>query len=406
MNFPVPWRVLVPIDAVDVLQNHVYGLKEISVETGALLHLSGEAETPATLQDKIVTLSGTVEQKEAACRRTVDKLRDFQDVSVEEPGVVVMLVPSRAVPMVIGQKGSQIKEVIDLSGAEVSVCKESIAGMQDQAIGITGTAGQAVSAVSKINAILQDLADRDRLQPSDFQYRVGQDPRPGGMDMLARAAHAGGNPRTNAKFVVATQIAGWIIGKQGRHIRELQENSGAHIQVLKEGEVPPGVSPMNRVVEIGGRYEAKAEGIQIVLMAIDSMPALQSPRETQLLVLKALTHGTELMDVKQMSGAEVDIQELPGHEEALCTVMGSIEARVKAAQRFLTRLEEVAQDGSLAANSEPAKAAMQPPASSPSKPLVSSTLAAPLPHAQPASFPLAGTDRQNIRTSASDDPWN
>eukprot|EP00971_Amphidinium_carterae_P184765 3668319-Amphidinium_carterae.1 len=117
---------------------------------------------------------------------------------------------------------------------------------------------------------------------------------------------------------------------------------------------------MDRVVEIGGRYEAKAEAIQIVLMAIDSMPALQAPRETQMLVRKALTQGSELVDVKQMSGAEVDIRELPGHEEALCTVIGSIEARVKAAQRFLTRLEEAAQDGSLVANSEPAQVADKP----------------------------------------------
>merc|ERR1719198_28016 len=94
----------------------------------------------------------------------------------------------------------------------------------------------------------------------------------------------GGNPKTHVKFVVTTQVAGWIIGKQGRHIRELQENSGAHIQVLKEGDVPPGVSPTDRVVEIGGTFDSRAEGIQIVLMAIDSMPALQAPRETLMLV--------------------------------------------------------------------------------------------------------------------------
>ncbi|CAE8672297.1 unnamed protein product, partial [Polarella glacialis] len=40
------------------------------------------------------------------------------------------------------------------------------------------------------------------------------------------------------------------------------------------------------------------------------------------------------------------VQDLPGYEEALCTLLGTIEARVKAAQQFLTRVEQVVADGS------------------------------------------------------------
>jgi len=252
MNFPVPWRALLPLDAVPELTGRgAIALKEICDATGAGVDISNEGETPQTLSDKICTISGSVEQKEAATRRIVDKLRSLQEVADQEPGVFVIIVPSCAAPMVVGQKGSQIKEVIELSGAEISVGKENIMGMMDLPIGIIGTGGQVVSAVSKINAILQDVADRGKLQPSDFKYRpgvVGQ----GGMHAepsggMRMGNPSGGNPRTHAKFVVATQVAGWIIGKQGRHIRELQENSGAHIQVLKEGDVPPGVSPTDRI---------------------------------------------------------------------------------------------------------------------------------------------------------------
>jgi len=345
MNFPVPWRALLPVDALpNFTLNNGLGLKEICEETGASIEISGEGDTPSTLSDKIATISGAIEQKEAACRRVVDKLRNVQDVADQEPGVFVIIVPTLAAPMVVGQRGSQIKEVIELSGAEISVGKENILGMVDQPIGITGTGGQVVSAVSKINAILQDCADRGKLQPSDFRYRPNMpgaggmhiEPPGGGRGMVP----SGGNPRTHAKFVVATQVAGWIIGKQGRHIRELQENSGSHIQVLKEGEVPPGVSPTDRVVEIGGRYEAKAEGIQIVLMAIDSMPALQAPRETLMLIPKNLAGEAEIRELQQMSGVEVERRDLPGYGEVLCTLLGTIEGRVKAAQQILARLEE------------------------------------------------------------------
>merc|ERR1719399_526324 len=151
----------------------------------------------------------------------------------------------------------------------------------------------------------------------------------------ARGISAQQNSKTPAKFVVATQVAGWIIGKQGKHIRELQENSGAHIQVLKDGEVPPGVSVGDRVIEIGGRFEAKSEGIQIVLMAVDSMPALQAPRDTMMLVPNALTRSSEVEDLQRLSGAEIDVRDLPGHDENLLTLLGTIEARVKAAQAIL-----------------------------------------------------------------------
>merc|ERR1719265_1076543 len=114
-----------------------------------------------------------------------------------------------------------------------------------------------------------------------------------------RPTFSNSNPMTHAKFVVPTQVAGWIIGKQGKHIRELQENSGAHIQVLKDGEVPPGVSIGDRVVEIGGRFEAKSEGIQIVLMAVDSMPALQAPRDTMMLIPNILSRSTEIEDLQR-----------------------------------------------------------------------------------------------------------
>ncbi|CAE7918396.1 BTR1, partial [Symbiodinium necroappetens] len=387
MNFPVPWRALLPADAVPTFSGQD-GLREICDATGAGCELTGEGDTPSSLSDKILTISGNVEQKEAACRRIVDKLRVLQEVIDQEPGVFVIIVPSAAAPAVIGSKGAQIKEVIELSGAEVSVAKESIIGMNDQPIGVTGTGGQVVSAVSKINAILQDLADRGRLQPTDFRYRPGaQRPEDSGGSSFGapgRAAHpTGGNPRTNAKFVVATQVAGWIIGKQGRHIRELQENSGAHIQVLKEGEVPPGVPVTDRIVEIGGRFEAKAEGIQIILIVVDNMPALSAPRETLMLIPRQLTSDSEIKDVRQMSGCEIEVRDLPSHDEGLCTLLGNIESRVKAAQQFLKRLEEVMADGSV---SLPAPSYGARPSPSETLPEASDVWAKPAP-------------------SAKDDPW-
>eukprot|EP00929_Paragymnodinium_shiwhaense_P016305 TRINITY_DN12457_c0_g2_i1.p1 TRINITY_DN12457_c0_g2~~TRINITY_DN12457_c0_g2_i1.p1 ORF type:complete len:717 (+),score=195.28 TRINITY_DN12457_c0_g2_i1:110-2260(+) len=413
MNFPVPWRALLPLDAVPAVCGNANTLiKEIVDRTGACVDISGEGETPATLSDKICTVSGAVEQKEAACRRIVDVLRGVQEVADQEPGVFVVIVPASSVPAVIGTKGSQIKEIIELSGAEISVGKEPIQGMSDQPIGITGTGGQVVSAVSKINAILQDLADRSRLQPGDFKWREGAVASV--MPPIGSGPRGSSNPRTHAKFVAPTQVAGWIIGKQGRHIRELQENSGAHIQVHREGDVPPGVPMTERVIEIGGGKDAKAEGVQIVLMAIDSMPALQAPRETPMLIPKALSTDGHLREVRQMSGADVELRDLPGHDEALCTVIGTIEARIKAAQQFLAMLEEGVAKGSLGdaapMSSSPSPAAApafssRPAQSAPAAPMAASQERSPVYDPPRPAAPQLQSSAGAVSGSQAD-PWS
>jgi len=62
MNFPVPWRALLPVDALEVLTGKNGSvLKEICDASGASVEVSGDGETPETLSDKIVTISGSVE---------------------------------------------------------------------------------------------------------------------------------------------------------------------------------------------------------------------------------------------------------------------------------------------------------------------------------------------------------
>merc|ERR1719460_668074 len=75
------------------------------------------------------------------------------------------------------------------------------------------------------------------------------------------------------------------------------------------------------------------------------MPALQAPRDCQMLVPNLLSRSSEVGDLQRVSGAEIDVRDLPGHDENLLTLLGTIEARVKAAQAILTRIEELQMDG-------------------------------------------------------------
>jgi len=168
----VPWRCLVPADAVSfIIGKGGANIRELSETSGARVVVSKEGETPATLADKIVTISGLVEQKESACAQVLKKLRQMQGVNEHEPGVFVIIVPQISAPVIIGSKGAQIKSIMENSGAEINVGREAIIGMPDQPISINGTLDQVVSAVSKLNGVLQDMADRGKLMDKDFVFR-------------------------------------------------------------------------------------------------------------------------------------------------------------------------------------------------------------------------------------------
>jgi len=172
MDGQVPWRCLVPADAVAfIIGKGGANIREMSESSGAKVAVSKEGETPSTLADKIVTIGGMVEQKESACAQVLRKLRQMQGVNEHEPGVFVIIVPQISAPVIIGSKGAQIKAIMEQSGAEINVGREAIIGMPDQPISINGTMEQVVSATSRLNGVLQDMADRGKLMDKDFVFR-------------------------------------------------------------------------------------------------------------------------------------------------------------------------------------------------------------------------------------------
>lgn len=370
MNFPVPWRCLIPSEAVDFLAyNNGAILQDLAHQSGAMIHISSEQDTPKRLSDRILTISGQADQKEAACKGVVLRLRTLQDLQdPRELGFFVIVVPATSVPVIVGAKGATINEVLAGTGAELSIGRENVMGMPDTPIGFEGTALQIVAAAANLHKVIQDMADRGRLQPSDFKYRPDKaaamiaQGAGGGLHevVLPSAEHDlyGGldptqNFRTKAKLVVDTQTAGWLIGKAGRHIREMQENSGAFLHVLREDEAPPLLQAGDRLIEICGRYERKLEGLQVVMRTADSMPNSTNNNVNRIIVPRVLAEPQVMDAVSAHAGVAVEL--VAGvrstEDECLIQIAGPISGRVQAAQDFLTRTDRAHMDGTVVAKS-------------------------------------------------------
>lgn len=370
MNFPVPWRCLLPSEAVDfVTYNNSAILRDLSDRTGAMIDISGDRDTPQRLSDRICTISGQAEQKEGACRGIVEKLRKMQEL--QDPfdiGFFVIILPAAAVPVVVGAQGATIKEVVEATKIELSIGKENVMGMPDTPIGLEGTAEQVVGAVAGIHRVVQDMADKGRLQPSDFKYRPEKAAAAiaagAGLNLpevlLPPSQHnpLGGldptqNFRTKAKLLIDTQTAGWLIGKQGRTIREMQINSGAFLHMLREEDSPPAATPTERCIEICGRYERKLEGLQVVLRTADAMPGTQAPNYTLMLAPTVLLEDATMGQVASLSGCTVAARAggAAGEDEAVAVITGSITGRIQAAQAFMTLIDKAHMSGLVVARS-------------------------------------------------------
>lgn len=285
--FRVPFRCLVPPIVADEV---VEGMctKTVGGNTGsATISVTCDEDVP-TLSDRIVTIAGAAEQQERACRELLSLLWQAQNVGEEDPGLLVILVPSAVAPAVIGTRGQTIHSLIEKSGAAIEVSREVIDGLASQPVTLDGTLEQVLRGTLGVHDVLQELAARGRLGPADFKnpvatalfkIRGGIDANGSGSSRVAHHVSVGVAPAP-AVLMVGMDIAGWVIGKRGARIVKLQRESGARITLLGGGGVGggglPGMRCGDRLIEIRGEDALRrAEGVRSVLAAIAEAPSGQ-----------------------------------------------------------------------------------------------------------------------------------
>jgi len=138
--------------------------KRISKDSGADVDIIGDSETPQTLIDRIITIQGGPDHKEAACTEVVRITHDCQDVRENEEGIFVLVVPVSATSFIVGLNGTTISGLIEATGTDVSISRHTIQGTRLQPISISGTLVATVAAAGRINALLQQLADTGSLE--------------------------------------------------------------------------------------------------------------------------------------------------------------------------------------------------------------------------------------------------
>jgi len=270
-----------------------------------------------------------------------------------EDGIFVLIMPTCAVGAIIGTKGAKIKEIMEASRCDINVGREAVIGMPDNPMVLNGTQAQVLSATVHANAVLQELAERDRVKEDDFRYIPGRQNAP------PRPVSRGGASGLNARFIVSKSTAGFLIGKGGEKIKQLKEESGAFMQFRNAEEEPAlCLTDEERVLEVRGSIAEREQGVRVLMAAMDQMS--QEPQtNTRMLVSSRLEPA-----MLEEAAASANVQLTLGADasgEVIATLDGPMFSRSKAIFAMLALLDTQAGGAPPRMESRPSFGTASPP---------------------------------------------
>ena len=105
---------------------------------------------------------------------------------------------------------------------------------------------QVVSGTFRVNALLQSLANSGKLCASDLKDIWD----PG--FAMGSAGHWARRRERLVRLVLNMHAASFLIGRGGKRVKLMQEDSGAGIRFWQGVEAPSGLLPHERLMEIRG----------------------------------------------------------------------------------------------------------------------------------------------------------
>lgn len=181
MEFLVPWRLLLPEDiGRELAATDASDLKHIARVSGARIDVTRSLPVDASPGSVMVTLHGTMWQKRTAGRALVDWAFELQGVDRTNwwkfTRSLAIILPQAAYGTVTSE---EVRHNVRVIGAQMSAeppAEAAPAAAGRFLVHFEGNAQQVVSAVTRVNTAMQDLADHGRVSIADFSEAEGLAP--------------------------------------------------------------------------------------------------------------------------------------------------------------------------------------------------------------------------------------
>ncbi|KAH7985525.1 hypothetical protein HPB52_025586 [Rhipicephalus sanguineus] len=186
-----------------------------------------------------------------------------------------VLVPKQAVGVVIGKQGDMIKRIQQETGARVQFQQPQDDNAPDRVCLLTGGPDQVHHAASFIGELIQSVLARDQqnMGRGRGRGRGGFDggfgpPGGPGMGRGGRGRGPGGDDVHEVQYTVPANKCGLVIGKGGEAIRQINQQSGAHVELSR---APP-PNPVEKVFIIRGNPQQIEHAQQLINERIGAQP--------------------------------------------------------------------------------------------------------------------------------------
>ena len=179
--------------------------------------------------------------------------------SPNEQGTDVIMVESSLVGLIIGRAGENLRRVEADTSTRVQFMPQGPDGATSpqRTCKITGTRAARDHAKAEIARIIEENGRERGLQDHSQMITAKQ---PGSQQPALRSGE------DSTQMMVPNRTVGLIIGRGGETIRDLQDKSGCHVNIVSEEKSMNGLRPVNLI----GTKEAAAVAKELILEIVDS----------------------------------------------------------------------------------------------------------------------------------------
>uniref|UniRef100_A0A3P8TBH6 Far upstream element (FUSE) binding protein 3 n=1 Tax=Amphiprion percula TaxID=161767 RepID=A0A3P8TBH6_AMPPE len=243
-------QILIPANKVGlVIGKGGETIKQLQERTGVQMIMIQDDPMP-TGADKPLRITGDPHKVQVSVRRAQCVLLYFLFTLNFTHFMPSVVVPRFAVGIIIGRNGEMIKKIQNDAGVRIQF-KQDDGVSPDRVAQVMGQPDHCHHAVHLINELVQTAQERDGFGGGVMGRRGRGDCNMGGPGGLQEVTYA-----------VPADKCGLVIGKGGETIKNIKEQSRAHVELQRNP--PPNTDPNVRIFSIRGTPQQLEKARQLI----------------------------------------------------------------------------------------------------------------------------------------------
>ncbi|KAK4385567.1 protein BTR1 [Sesamum angolense] len=240
-------------------------INDIQSQSGARIQLSRNFECFPGTSDRIIMVSGAVDNILNAVNLILSKLLDefyAEDGGEGDPDSKTRLVvPNSSCGGIIGKGGAIIRSLMEDSRASIKISPQDnyYPGLHDRLVTVAGALGEQMRAIELILLKLVEDQYYHQYANAPFPYAAFGGVNYGPNGVVGKYQNNRSSPikedrSSSVTIGIADEHIGIVVGRGGRNIMEMSQLSGARIKISERGDFMSGTS--DRKVTITGSQRA------------------------------------------------------------------------------------------------------------------------------------------------------